>query len=530
MANSETKPQPSNTPSQKSSQNSSESTDVRGKGRFRPLLVVIFTGILFIAVLFFVLLPISAYGYFQLYGVIVPGVRVGELELGGLTWQEAKDGLDLVYGFDKELTLSDGDRNWTASASEFGLSWDTTAMAQQALNVGHGKDFLSEVEEILTSLRYGWEIDPILDVDPAKVQRGLIAWERNVLIAPVNAFLSLVGDQVIVQPSQSGLGLDVETTLNLIIQDPEAVLESSNIVLLTEVLYPDIPNVDDSAEELERVLGRVINISAFDPILNDVYEWTIDRGTIASWLSIVDGGAGPEVHINPDEIFRSSEEINTSLDDDQFVETDFLAENMREMLDKDIEVNLQVFHHPTRYLVREGDTLLKLGWRMRMPYWMIMEANPELYDLGLQTGQDLTIPSLDDLIPLPMVPDKRIVMSISEQRLRTYEGGELLDEHVISTGIDRSPTQPGVFQVQTHELNAYASVWDLYMPHFLGIYEAWPGFMNGLHGLPTLSNGERLWADVLGRPASFGCIILELAAAEALYEWAEEGVVVEILE
>jgi lipoprotein-anchoring transpeptidase ErfK/SrfK len=99
---------------------------------------------------------------------------------------------------------------------------------------------------------------------------------------------------------------------------------------------------------------------------------------------------------------------------------------------------------------------------------------------------------------------------------------------VISTGIDRSPTQPGVFQIQTHEINAYASVWDLHMPHFLGIYEAWPGFMNGIHGLPTLSSGRRLWAGVLGRPVSYGCIVMELEAAEWLYGWAENGVVVEI--
>jgi hypothetical protein len=52
--------------------------------------------------------------------------------------------------------------------------------------------------------------------------------------------------------------------------------------------------------------------------------------------------------------------------------------------------------------------------------------------------------------------------------------------------------------------------------------------MNGIHGLPLLSNGVRLWADVLGQPASFGCIILDLEAAEQLYDWAEEGVVVEI--
>jgi hypothetical protein len=86
----------------------------------------------------------------------------------------------------------------------------------------------------------------------------------------------------------------------------------------------------------------------------------------------------------------------------------------------------------------------------------------------------------------------------------------------------------GVFQIQTHEINAYASNWDLYMPHFMGIYEAWPGFMNGIHGLPLLSNGQRLWASTLGSPASYGCIILDLGAAEDLFYWADPGVVVEI--
>ena len=58
--------------------------------------------------------------------------------------------------------------------------------------------------------------------------------------------------------------------------------------------------------------------------------------------------------------------------------------------------------------------------------------------------------------------------------------------------------------------------------------EAWPGFMNGIHGLPTLSDGRRLWGNILGRPASYGCIILDLKNAKWLYDWAEDGVVVEI--
>ena len=163
-----------------------------------------------------------------------------------------------------------------------------------------------------------------------------------------------------------------------------------------------------------------------------------------------------------------------------------------------------------------------------MPFWKIVQANPGLDPDILLDGAKLNIPSKDELIPLPLVFNKRVVISIGKQRLWAYQDGSLLVEHMISTGIDRSPTQPGIFQVQTHEKNAYASVWDLYMPHFLGIYEAWPGFMNGIHGLPTLSNGQRLWANILGKPASYGCIILNLDAAKWLYQWAEAGVIVEI--
>jgi hypothetical protein len=87
----------------------------------------------------------------------------------------------------------------------------------------------------------------------------------------------------------------------------------------------------------------------------------------------------------------------------------------------------------------------------------------------------------------------------------------------------------GVFQVLEHEISAYASLWDLHMPHFLSIYQATRSLMNGIHGLPTLSSGRRIWSDVLGEPASFGCIIMDLEAAETLYHWAEDGVVVEIV-
>jgi len=66
------------------------------------------------------------------------------------------------------------------------------------------------------------------------------------------------------------------------------------------------------------------------------------------------------------------------------------------------------------------------------------------------------------------------------------------------------------------------------MPDFIGIYSAAPGFANGIHSLPFLSNGQRLWSRALGTDASYGCIILGVEEAALLYDWADIGVVVVI--
>jgi lipoprotein-anchoring transpeptidase ErfK/SrfK len=164
-----------------------------------------------------------------------------------------------------------------------------------------------------------------------------------------------------------------------------------------------------------------------------------------------------------------------------------------------------------------------------MPYPWIQQANPGVSD-GLFVGQTLTIPSPDELLPLPVVANKRIVVSISQQRMWAYENGTLVWDWPTSTGIDESPTSPGVFQIQTHETNAYAGNWNLWMPYFMGIYRPVPtsDFMNGFHGFPTRDGQNLLWTSSLGHQVTYGCLLVSTDNARLLYDWAEAGVVVEI--
>jgi lipoprotein-anchoring transpeptidase ErfK/SrfK len=124
--------------------------------------------------------------------------------------------------------------------------------------------------------------------------------------------------------------------------------------------------------------------------------------------------------------------------------------------------------------------------------------------------------------PAPSGGTKKIVVSISKQHLWAYNGNQVVYSFVASTGMAASPTAPGTYRVLDKIPNAYASTWNLQMPYWLGIYYV-GRIENGIHALPILSSGQTLWAGLLGRPASFGCVILDTVSAKALYDWAELG-------
>jgi len=121
---------------------------------------------------------------------------------------------------------------------------------------------------------------------------------------------------------------------------------------------------------------------------------------------------------------------------------------------------------------------------------------------------------------------KYILVDLSEQHMYVYEGDSLIYSFVASTGLNNA-TATGNFAVQSKIPNAYGSTWNIWMPYWLGIYWA-GGLENGIHALPILPNGATLWEGFLGRPISYGCVVLGSYEASLLYDWAEIGTPVEI--
>jgi len=482
----------------------------------------------FLALFLLVTGAFSYFAYFQITDRITPGVQVAGIDLSGKQLPDAAVEIHQALNLDRKIVLDDGVQPLTLPPADLGIQVDAVSTAQQAFLLGHRKDVFFRMGAFLTGITHGEHLSPVILFDETRARQTLSDISAQITVPAQDAAIQVQDGRLVALPSKIGYTLNIEETLAPILASPEKLLLSGYSKL---VLMPLAPRVEDATAQLQvaqAFLDVPHALQAYDAVRDESFTWELDPGLLATWLAVAAYEDGVQLDLSTPAIEAYLATLSAQMGDGRSLDPVQDALRVKAALLAGETASVRVVHDPTTYTVQSGDTLLRIAWHVGLPFWKIIQANPGMDPDHLTLGQTLTIPSQDEMLPLPVVPNKRIEINIGQQRLSVFENGERLLKFVISTGIDRSPTQPGIFQVQTHELSAYASVWDLTMPHFLGIYEAWPGFMNGIHGLPTLSNGRRLWGSILGKPASYGCIIMDLDAAEWLYNWAEAGVVVEI--
>ncbi|MCB8985612.1 MAG: L,D-transpeptidase family protein [Ardenticatenaceae bacterium] len=458
---------------------------------------------------------------------IVPRVSVADIDVGGQSRDTAVSTLQAAWDT-QAITLAAGDETRAVSPSSLGFALDAAATADAARDQGR----------TLASWRDFWANDgrflvaPVWQLDQAVAESGLNALAAELNRAPQDARLEYSNGRFVALPGQPGRQVDVTASLNLLAQQAGVVLANGRFDLVLTAVPPAVTDLSAVAEQANTLLAAPITVHAYDPIANQAVDWVLPPETWGGWLT-VDAAAVAAGQFNwsldQGQVESYLQAQAAGLGEERFVDVGEAGTAVTQAISShNTFVNLRVYHQPRQHVVQSGETLSSIGRDYGIPYPWIQQAN-----LGLDTlsvGQTMTIPSPDEMVPLPAVEGKRIVVSMAQQRAWVYENGAVKWEWPVSTGIASSPTAPGIFQIQSHEPNAYAGNWDLWMPQFMGIYRPVPtsNFMNGFHGFPTRGGSQLLWTGDLGHPVTYGCILLDSGNAELLYNWAETGVVVEI--
>lgn len=119
--------------------------------------------------------------------------------------------------------------------------------------------------------------------------------------------------------------------------------------------------------------------------------------------------------------------------------------------------------------------------------------------------------------------EKMITVDTGKQTLYAWEGGRILYQTPISTGMRYTPTVKGSFKIRTkvpiQNMKGYYPPYEPYflkdVPHVMYFYGAY-----AIHGT--------YWHNKFGSRASHGCVNLPLAAAEWVYNWSGVGTRVEV--
>lgn len=161
----------------------------------------------------------------------------------------------------------------------------------------------------------------------------------------------------------------------------------------------------------------------------------------------------------------------------------------------------------------------------------VVDGTAWLSDVGIYWK--ITVKNTDEIeSALPVfnkIAVKKIVVSISQQNLKCYEGADIVCDFTISSGAPGLDTPIGNFKVEKKRTVAYSAPYDLYMNWWMAFT---PDEAYGIHELPywkyswgTVTEG----ANHLGVKVSHGCVRLGIGPAKQVYDWAEVGTPVEIV-
>ena len=477
--------------------------------------VVIFAGFFFLTTLF--------------SSDIGPNISTMGIKVSGQSVAEATETLFTYWNEDVLIDIMiEGEVFEQVRPSDIGLSLDTTATAEAAKAAG------------LAGFPFGHEIEPVITSDYGDVQTYILGIANDVYIPPYEAGYEWRDGQLVSVQGSASRELDTVLSIQRIVDNPLQIITEGSVDLVAFSTPPNVIEADPYFEQALEFVTSDFLIEGYDPFEDEVELMATPRQEMASWLVVTDTG----LTIRQDSLDDFIETANSQLNLENWqryldpVET-YEAINNAFITGNDV-ADVRIRYADSTYSLQQGDWGIRLSRRIGLPFFNIQNSNPGIDWNLVYPGDNISIPSRDLVIPLDPVEDRRIIVDLDRRYLVAYEDDEVVFHWPISIGRENAPTMPGVYQILSQVDIAYGSSFELCndnaecgqweMNHFMGIYEVGYGFTNGFHGSVILPNGAYLDGGSAQTATTYGCVMSDDLQAELLYNWAETGIVVELID
>ncbi len=238
----------------------------------------------------------ALYAYDQQYvGRVLPGVRVGGVDLSGMDPATAAEQLRLAYASlgEGELVLTGPDGDESISYADFGRGPDVEAMLAEAMAVGRDGNAVDRVIADARTALNGVVLTPRVTYDPDALAERIVGFADSLAREPVDASVTVVDKtKFVVVPGADGRLADAAVPVAAALADLGDLEAPASLSyeMPVRAIEPDITTAEatDAKKDAERIAAR-ITIA-----LNDD-EQSITTTRIRSWLTFsptTDGGYG----------------------------------------------------------------------------------------------------------------------------------------------------------------------------------------------------------------------------------------------
>ncbi len=212
------------------------------------------------------------------YNRIHPGVSVAGVDVGGLKVPDAAAAIEtgLTKSIDETISVTAAGKTWEATPASLGVSYDATALAEAAYDVG-------KTDRVVIDRLEAWfggiDLHVDLEFDPAVLDAYLTPIESEVAIPPVQSAVKIDGTDFTVIPGTDGTRVDDKAFVSSL---NEAFLGPDDSVELALVTAP----MDITPEIAEKGIEQATKIvSAPVTLTHEAKSWEFAPESIASWLT-----------------------------------------------------------------------------------------------------------------------------------------------------------------------------------------------------------------------------------------------------
>jgi vancomycin resistance protein YoaR len=207
-------------------------------------------------------------------GRIYPNVSIQGIAVGEMTPEQAESALRLRYAafLRQPVVITYGDRQWTPTLDELGMTFDFRGAVDAAYNAGRGRGMVDDVRELAAIWQHGLDVPLHVSYDETRAQAYLTQLAREIERAPADAQVRLDGAQIAIVGAVIGRQVLVDATLAHVSQQLQAFVPAM-IPLQTREIPPrlDDATVAAARAQIETMLQGPLTLR----VGKNEYEWTV---------------------------------------------------------------------------------------------------------------------------------------------------------------------------------------------------------------------------------------------------------------